>query len=165
MAANLIKVSNSAMRKKKDLKEVLDLLSGLSRERNQLIIDLEDLQKLPEEFEAFNDQKIRLVNKVDLILLDVHLGDLNLFTQRFEKLKYLEHLSIEDIFDNFYQVISNAEKTCLPNFSSFSPENRERMQQLQFLNMKIELDRYNDQEYSGKPEYMKVTYEDVLKSI
>jgi hypothetical protein len=90
------------MRKKKDHKEVIDLLTGKSREVPQLNKDLDELEKLPAEFQEFKDVTTKLSLNVKLIELAEHLKDLEHFGTRFEKLKYLEHLSLEHIFDNFY---------------------------------------------------------------
>ncbi len=62
------------------------------------------------------------------------------------RLRYLGELSLKELFDNFYQVIEEPsvwEADC----SSFSKENRQRMQALKLLTMFNQIERYDDQEF------------------
>jgi len=84
--------------------------------------------------------------KVNVIELMKHLDQLENFHMRIEAVKYLENFGLEHIFNNFHLVISEEEKTTLPETSHFSASNRAKVMKLKLLNMAHELEKYNNEE-------------------
>ncbi len=119
-----------------------------------------EIEQLPAEFQEFKDCKVQFEKNVQLLELDGHLKNFAKIDSKFQKLEYLEGLSLKNVFDNFYEVIED-EADC----SSFSAENRQRIKSLKLLSMYNELERYNSQEFESQPEFKQVSYDEVARRI